>query len=322
MTSTDHDDILSRIEREAGVPGLVEALTDRLSPADLSSLLLEVFRRRAAARAPRDLLVDHTDNRFCRPSVVDARVLAEWDRVAFGALPSDFEVMELSPLAPLGVCSAVATVSQNKVLSTTRGVEVVSDGTNVLALECALRRRASRSKGEDTPVKLAASMRVVRAQQFEGARSFAHFRLLHLSSAGRDSGTSQFVFDALVEHVAIQLRALRAFLGDAAPLRVALTDLSAHESSEPWTERAIGALRREHPDVEVVIDQQRESGRGYYRSVCFKLYARVADEWLDIGDGGDVDWTARLLSDRRERLFISGVGSERVAALPSELSGG
>ena len=322
MTSTDHDDILSRIEREAGVPGLVEALTDRLSPADLSSLLLEVFRRRAAARAPRDLLVDHTDNRFCRPSVVDARILAEWDRVAFGALPSDFEVMELSPLAPLGVCSAVATVSQNKVLSTTRGVEVVSDGTNVLALECALRRRAGRSKGEDTPVKLAASMRVVRAQQFEGARSFAHFRLLHLSSAGRDSGTSQFVFDALVEHVAIQLRALRAFLGDAAPLRVALTDLSAHESSEPWTERAIGALRREHPDDDLVIDQQRESGRGYYRSVCFKLFVRVADEWLDIGDGGDVDWTARLLSDRRERLFISGVGSERVAALPSELSGG
>ena len=322
MTSTDHDDILSRIEREAGVPGLVEALTDRLSPADLSSLLLEVFRRRAATRVPRDLLVDHTDNRFCRPSVVDARVLAEWDRVVFGALPSDFEVMELSPLAPLGVCSAVATVSQNKVLSTTRGVEVVSDGTNVLALECALRRRAGRSKGEDTPVKLAASMRVVRAQQFEGARSFAHFRLLHLSSAGRDSGTSEFVFDALVEHVAIQLRALRAFLGDAAPLRVALTDLSTHESSAPWTERAIGALRREHPDAEVVIDQQRESGRGYYRSVCFKLYARAADEWLDIGDGGDVDWTARLLSDRRERLFISGVGSERVAALPSELSGG
>ena len=220
------------------------------------------------------------------------------------------------------MCSAVATVSQNKILSTTRGVEVVSDGTNVLALECALRRRAARSKGEDAHIKLAASLRVVRAQQFEGARSFAHFRLLHLCSAGRDSGTSQFVFDALVEHVAIQLGALRTFLGAVAPLRVALTDLSPHVSSDPWTERVIGALRRDHPGAEVVIDQQRESGRGYYRSVCFKLYARVADEWLDIGDGGDVDWTARLLSDRRERLFISGVGSERVAVLPSEISGG
>ena len=313
-----NDDILRRIERDAGVADLVAVLADRLSPADLSSLLLEVFRRRAAARAPSDLLTDHTENRFCRPSTVDARALATWDRIALDALPSEFEVMELSPLAPLGVCSAVATVSQNRILSTTRGVEVLSDGTNVLAVECALRRRATRREGAQ--VKLAASARVVRAQQFEGTRSFAHFRLLHLCSAGRDVGSSHFVFDALVEHVAIQLRALRAFLTNAAPLRVALTDLSTHESSEPWTERAIGALRRDHPHVEVVIDEARESGRGYYRSVCFKVFVRVAGEWLDIGDGGDVDWTATLLSDRRERLFISGVGSERVAALPGELA--
>jgi hypothetical protein len=253
-------------------------------------------------------------------SVVDARALADWDRVAFAALPADFDVVELSPLAPLGVCSVVATVSQHKVVSTARGVEVVSDGSNVLALECALRRRGRRNQRDDAPVKLAASARVVRAQQFEGTRSFAHFRLFHLCSAGRDSGASHFVIDALVEHVSIQLRALRAFLGDAVPLRVALTDLATHESREPRTARVIALLRGDHPDVDLVIDQQRESGRGYYRSVCFKLFARVADEWLDIGDGGDVDWTAQLLSDRRERLFISGVGSERVAALPRELA--
>ena len=319
MTGEDHDDILRRIEREAGVPELVSVLAERLAPADLTSLLLEVFRRRAGERSPRDLLADHTGNRFCRPSVVDARALAEWDRVAFAALPREFELLELSPLAPLGACSVVASVSQHKVVSTARGVEVLSDGSNVLALECALRRRAAKRERKEAPIKLAASARVVRAQQFEGARSFAHFRLFHLCSAGRDSGGSQFVTDALVEHVGIQLRALRTFLGDTAPLRVALSDFGTHESSEPWTERVIAQLREQEADVDVLIDQERESGRGYYRSACFKLFVRVADEWLDIGDGGDVDWTAQLLSDRRERLFISGVGSERVAALPGEL---
>ena len=44
----DRDDMLQRIVRDAGVPDLVDVLADRLSPADLSSLLLEVFRRRAA----------------------------------------------------------------------------------------------------------------------------------------------------------------------------------------------------------------------------------------------------------------------------------
>jgi hypothetical protein len=320
MTRRD-DDILHRIEREAGVPGLVEVLAERLAPADLSSLLLEVYRRRAAARTPRDLLADHTENRFCRPAVVEARALAEWDRIALAALPSDFDVLELSPLAPLGVCSVVATVNQNKVVSATRGVEVVSDGTNVLALECAVRRRAGRRDGADAPIKLASSMRVVRAQQFAGTRSFAHFRLLNLCSAGRDAGASHFVSDALAEHVGIQLRALRTFLGDQMPLRVALTDLGTHESREPWTDRVIAALRRDHPYAEVVVDQERQSGRGYYGTACFKVFGRVADEWVDIGDGGDVDWAAQLLSDRRERLFISGVGSERVAVLRSETSG-
>ena len=320
MASDEHDDILRRIEREAGVPELVSVLAERLSPADLTSLLLEVYRRRAAARAPRDLLADHTANRFCRPSVVDARALAEWDRVAFAALPRDFDVVELSPLAPLGACSVVASVSQHKVVSTARGVEVMSDGSNVLALECALRRRAVRRGRDDAPVKVAASARVVRAQQFEGARSFAHFRLLHLCSAGRDVGASRFVIDALAEHVGIQLHALRAFLGDAVSLRVTLTVLDAHESSHPWTEGVVARLREDHTGVDVVIDPERESGRGYYRSMRCKVLARVADEWLDVGDGGDVDWTAQLLSDRRERLFISGVGSERVAMLAKELA--
>jgi hypothetical protein len=318
--ANEHDAILRRIEREAGVPDLVSVLAERLSPADLASLMLEVYERRAAARAPRDLVADHAGNRFCRPSVVDARALAEWDRVAFAALPRDFDVVELSPLAPLGACSVVASVSQHKVVSTARGVEVVSDGSNVLALECALRRRARRHTPDSAPVKLAASARVVRAQRFEGARSFAHFRLFHLCSAGRDAGASRFVIDALVEHVGIQLRALRAFLGDAAPLRVALTVLGAHESGEAWPERVIDRLVRDHSGVEVALDPERESGRGYYRSVCLKVFVRVADEWLDVGDGGDVDWTAKLLSDRRERLFISGVGSERVAVLPAELA--
>jgi hypothetical protein len=44
--------LIARIEREAGVSDLLdtlEILADRLEPAALQSLLLEVYRRRAAA---------------------------------------------------------------------------------------------------------------------------------------------------------------------------------------------------------------------------------------------------------------------------------
>ena len=33
-----------------------------------------------------------------------------------------------------------------------------------------------------------------------------------------------------------------------------------------------------------------------------------------IGDGGFTDWTARLLSNEKERLLITGYGTDRLAA--------
>ena len=39
---------VDRVERQAGVPGLVDILSERIPPTDLQSLLMEVYRRRAA----------------------------------------------------------------------------------------------------------------------------------------------------------------------------------------------------------------------------------------------------------------------------------
>jgi hypothetical protein len=36
---------------------------------------------------------------------------------------------------------------------------------------------------------------------------------------------------------------------------------------------------------------------------------------VDVGDGGAVDWTQQLLTNRKERLVTSGLGLERMAAL-------
>ena len=75
-----------------------------------------------------------------------------------------------------------------------------------------------------------------------------------------------------------------------------------------------GVVVRENP--------QRATGRGYYRSSCFKSFAAFAGTdggTFEIGDGdgdgGDVDWTARFTSNGKERCFISGLGVDRIALL-------
>lgn len=64
------------------------------------------------------------------------------------------------------------------------------------------------------------------------------------------------------------------------------------------------------------MDRTRSSGRGYYHCLCFKLY--VADSTgaeMEIGDGGDVSWTQKLLSNAKERLVVSAIAQERLGTV-------
>jgi hypothetical protein len=258
------DKLVERIEREAGVPGLAELLAERLAATDLQSLLLAVARRRAARTTPSQLLRRYEQDRFSRPSPLDPGPVDELERRALARLPATFERLELSPVCPLGTSSVLGGVSQDWTVATIRGGEVLSDSTNVLALECALRRRRDRSR----TVRLCALHRLVRAQPFEPP-FLQHFRLLALCSAGR-SGED----DTLL---AEQLAFYERFLGELVPGRVTVDSTPRKPA--------------------------------YYGGPTFGI--SVAG--TEVVEGGFVDWTQRLLGDRKERLLISGVGTELLA---------
>ena len=74
--------------------------------------------------------------------------------------------------------------------------------------------------------------------------------------------------------------------------------------------------------VECGLDPERQAGRGYYRAFCFHLHGRnAAGKEVQLADGGTVDWTQQLLSNAKECLVISGIGSERVCALAADQDG-
>lgn len=311
-------EIAERIAREIGSPDLVERLSSDVAGSDLHSLLLEVYRRRAGARTPADLIADHERNRFAQPSTLDPLLLLEFDRAAFAALPAGFERVALAPVVPLGASSVVATIDQNVTIATIRNTEVLSDPTNVLALECAVRRRALRRAKATAAqrVRLAASHRVARAQKFDGPLQVAHFALFGLVTAGRDGGGHRFETEALAEHVAFHARLLRDGLG-LAPERIRSAITPLDDALHAWLAAdGLDALRAVAGGARVEIDTERPTGRNYYESVCFKFFAVDATgREVELGDGGATPWTRRLLSDRKERLMISGIGSERACTV-------
>jgi hypothetical protein len=136
-----NDPILERIQREAGIPDLIDVLVNRLNPTDLKSLLLEVYRRRALVVKPSQLLEQYERDRFVRPSDLAPEATTNFERLVWSLLPDHYTAIELSPVCPLGTNTVVATVDQNNILTAIRNTEVVADTTNVLALERASRRR-------------------------------------------------------------------------------------------------------------------------------------------------------------------------------------
>jgi hypothetical protein len=341
--------IAQRIERELGMVSLVDTLASKVSASDLRSILMEVYRARAAAVNTSGIRSHADRDPLMAPSTVSARELMAFDSVAFQAA-SQFDALDLSPVCPFSAAATLGGTSQNNVVTTIRNAEALGDPTIALALE-AVRRRPSAGV-----VRLCASHRVIRLQPFDVPGYSPHFRLFGLVTAGRDTGSFRFETAHLLEHVRVYLRIFRmlAAVGfafqdplveftDMVAVEAALADagvtrdeirqsVRAHRlgGSESFLAKralvapvdaphpqlaseVIAPLREEFPEAQFRVNQQRLEGLGYYRSFTLRISPKASDgNRYPIVDGGFTDWTARLLGNRKERLLISGIGSEFV----------
>jgi len=65
------------------------------------------------------------------------------------------------------------------------------------------------------------------------------------------------------------------------------------------------------PEVTFCLKFDRLAGIGYYQGLCFKVTAVNSDgDKFPLVDGGLADWTKKLLEDKKEFLFSSGMGTE------------
>ena len=347
--------IIDRIERQLGFVGLAQSLAGRLPASDLRSLMLEVYEQRAAAvteagireRAGRDALM--------RPSTVDARELARFDAAAFEAA-SDFAALDLSPVCPFGAAAKLGGTSQNNTLTAIRNAETLGDSTIALALE-AVRRRPHQAlvrlcashrvirlqpleAAEHTPhfrlFALVTAGRDTGSSRFETSSLLEHVRV-YLRMFRMLNGLGFALRNPLVEFA--DMRAVEARLTAHGVTREEVRkSVRAHKPGaserflrdrgvgerpeEPHAEldgKVIPALREEFPEAEFCVNSRRIEGLGYYNPFTLRISPEAPDgRRYAIVDGGFTDWTARLLADRKERLLISGIGTELVCKVYRE----
>jgi hypothetical protein len=320
------DPIVARIERQAEGAGLFEALSERLAPTDLQSLLLAATRVRSRSRTPAQLAAAVERDGTVRASDVDGRLLHRLNGLALEAA-HDFEAVELAPVCPVGLNVVLGQVDQNNALATVRGTEVLADPTTALALEAARRRRGSR----DGTTRLCTNSRLLRLQPFGGEGMTRHFSLFAMASAGRAEPADGFELAALRDQGLAFLRLLRAATADGyafADVAFSVCDTVLARGEKGRAARAatarlervraevFPAMTAEFPDVRCEIAETRDFGLTYYEGLALQLHVTgPAGHRLGVGDGGCTDWTRRLLSDGKERMLVSAIGMEVLVRL-------
>ena len=284
-----------------GIPPSLESLAT-MSPSETTPVWLRVARHQAERRRPKDLLAQYESDGFVSPSTLDLRASVRLDAMILEAAEA-FEAVLLSPLAPLGACSTLAPTSQDRTISAVRSLEVVSDPTNALALECA--RRLRKRPTED--VRLCTVHQVVRAQPIPDRPGHSrHFRMFAMAEAGPGRAEDGFEVDSIVRHLSVFDRFFAAadVIGLAFPQRRAI--ILTTPDRDTLAERVERALAAALPHVAVEREALTST---YYGGVRVQFGANTrAGEFCPIGDLGVFDWAAQLTANRRQRFVASGLG--------------
>jgi hypothetical protein len=281
------------------------ALARGLPASEVWSLLLNAIRERAEHRTAGALAQQWEKDRFVQLSYTDQRTLLDLDSHLLAAA-HEFEAVELSPLAPLGTSSSVALTTQNRVVSTVRGTEVVSDPTNVLALESARRLREDQTR----TVRLCTSHRCVRAQEVPKVPGFAaHFRMFCMTTAGHERKDQAFVTDALAHHVRTHLLGLDRLERHGYRFPNRRVRLLSSAEREPLAKRIAAAIEG------VPVSMERLEQR-YYDGLRFMISAHTpAGDDIPLIDGGAFDWLHLLAANRKLVYVASAIGSQLAAYL-------
>jgi hypothetical protein len=297
--------IISKLDRDK----FIEQICSELSGTEFNSLMLEIFRRRAGNISVQTLMHEFETNRFVEPLQTDTiqfrKLELDW---LIYAKNREFLPVTLSPLTPLGTCSVVGTVNQNKIISSTRGTEVISDATNVLQLKIA--REIKNSKDRKKTYRYSTVHRHVRAQHFDNPLFSTHFSIFCMASGGYDRGGLLFEIEQLNEHISIYLEQIKTFLPGSRPL------LEFYIKSD--NEKLIGLIEsKEHcwAGIDFLIRSVPENA--YYKTIQFKIFIMHKNDKINIADGGIVDWLQKLTGNKKLRSMISAAGLELMQKLPT-----
>ena len=296
-------DIGEHIIGRLDLQDIVKVLSDELSGSELNTILLDVFNRRVEQETPSSLLNKYDANKLVKPASIDVLDYKEHELRAYKLIASKgFEPVELSPVAQLGTSSVVATVDQKKVLTALRNTEVQADPTNSIALHYASLKK--KGKLDNRTYNYSSISRVIRTQVFDNPNFTPHFIVLALISCGRDTGSFNFEKEELLKHLTTSYEICKSFGVDK--IYYEIIPCKGYDCQNPLITETISYVREKSSLDISAVEPQHDNN--YYHGFRIKQQIVIGGNTIEIADGGLLDWTQQLLTNKKERMMTFGLG--------------
>jgi hypothetical protein len=142
----------------------------------------------------------------------------------------------------------------------------------------------------------------------------AHFGIFCLATGGPDTGSFTFELEQLMDHLNIHFSVYSNEF-DLNKERL-LLKIFLKEKNEIFHQRLKDSIKNISDPTIVQIERQLDPG-DYYKLVQFKFFLVRNGQEVNLSDGGFVDWTQKLIPNKKHRLIISGVGTELIHKMQS-----
>ncbi|MBS8122313.1 hypothetical protein [Candidatus Vampirococcus lugosii] len=194
-----------------------EDVIDYLSGLDEESLyvfLSTIFGRRVQNTSLKDVMRQRQNSRFCRPKEENVHKKILIEQTISQNMDDDMELVELSPLNPLGLNTFLSGISPNRGLSSIKGHDVMSDGASVIALLGAEKRKelfgAQTKEKINQKVSLCSNNVLVRNQimYINGKVCSPFLRVCQNGVFGRKGNSVSFFSEATIEVLELYLKTL------------------------------------------------------------------------------------------------------------------
>ena len=197
----------------------------------------------------------------------------------------------------------MATVDQKKVLTALRGTEVQADPTNAIALHYASLRK--KGKLDSKTYNYSNISRVIRTQVFDNPNLTPHFSLLALISCGRDTGSFNFEKEELLKHLTTSYEICKSY--GVEKIWYEIIPCKGYDSQSPLITETVSYIRGKNSNIKVsVVEPQHDNN--YYHGFRIKQQIVIGGNTIEIADGGLLDWTGQLLTNKKERMMTFGLG--------------